>query len=187
MERPDPIVREKEIRAAKDKLVSGMAQSQREAGMLPLIRETEDWVNEVVDDTVKKHEERYAKGLVKDAPEVSPSPINVEKHAGTFEWDLEKNSFSPIGQVDPRFYEKPGIPNQTREDKLIEQRLNMLLSFPEWHTKISDAWSKGIARTGQMSSAADDVLRLIDLSSNVFGDWRNPPKDTGKLIIVGAG
>lgn len=184
-ERPDPIVKEKEIRSAKERLVSGMAESQRQAGMLPLIRETEDWVNGIVDDTVKKHEERWAKGQG-DSPAPQTSPVDIQRHAGSFEWDLETNKFTPLGKVDPRFYEKPVIPGQTAEDKLIEARVTMLLGFPEWQKKIVQAWNDGVARTGRMSEAADDVMRVVEISSNVFGDWRKPVSPSQKLIIVGA-
>lgn len=127
MSTPDPIVSEETGRAAIDRVAQGIRETQIAAGV-PIPDGGVDWAREVVRDTVRKHEERMAKGGHDPRPEPPPgeSPSRITRgdvgpNASPLERGLEQ---SARGRQHLRPQQVP------LEIALLEGRLELLRYFP---------------------------------------------------------
>jgi hypothetical protein len=58
-------------------------------------------------------------------------------------------------------------------DKLLAARLEMLVRLPSWSKKLEDAWYKS---KGKPSERADEVMKVVEQSNAIWGDYRYPAR-----------
>jgi len=179
--RPDPVVKEPEIRAAVDFLAKGHVETQRKIGVtVPSAAAAESFAKEAVESQVKIHEDRCRNGV----PEPKrPAPaqaddMDVRRPVGVYDWNTRTNQFRPLGPVRG----KQAAP----VDPLLQSRMDMLLRLPEWRSRIMKTWDEGlIASNGSFVHASHLVMKIVETSNNVFGDWRTPKQSAPKIIVSG--
>ena len=204
-EGPDVIVKEETIRKAVDRVVSGVASTQVQAGMpLPDIAKAEMFAKEVVAKQVKVHEERMSKllddGTDKRAANVKPGESKARIDRG----DVGDDTVAIVRPITSREWTAPngrahvmGTPVQrSREQQLLLDRLNMLGQLPEWDAKLLAAAGEGDAyarRSGapedrlniarRSSIVTDFMMKVVEESNAVFGDYLNPAAVPRKIIL----
>lgn len=209
--KPDPVVREKEARASVEELTKGFAADAHANGLLPPIRQIEEFAQEVTREQIARHEERFRNGVPdpKSLDSLSGSPARIDR--GAYEDDLgtvEKveRAFDPKRHAAKTAARKIPPPAEIVESRLVDMRMKHLLQvrdvngsrewvFPEWATRIHKAYSETLALSKTLelpdadakSNAADAVLRVLDQSNATFGDWRHPKAPNGQPLhfIVG--
>lgn len=208
--KPDPIVREKEARASVEELTKGFAADAHANGLLPPIRKIEEYAQEVTREQIARHEERFRNGVPDAKPIAQPgSPATIDR--GPFEDDLglvEKleRGFDPKRHAAKTAARKIPPAADIVESRLVDMRMKHLLQvrdvngsrewvYPEWATRIHKAYSETLALSKNLelpdadakSNAADAVLKILDQSNAVFGDWRHPKAPNGQPLhfIIG--
>jgi hypothetical protein len=173
--RPDPIVSEETGRAAIDRVIGGVVETQRGAGVpLPGGRAVEDWARDVVVDTIRRHEERMAQpDLGFDKREAPPgeSPARIDRG------DVGPNAAPVFRDLDesPRGRQHLNPLPKSRDLALLDGRMELLRYFPCGPGCSLDAtdaghfhpWGfsavvegSGVIRKGKLANAVDEAVVL---------------------------
>ena len=186
-------------RAAVERVLEGVTDTQRQAGMVPGGQAAEEFARDVVIRQVQIHEERAGRAVVEPSGEPA-SPARLDRGDIPEDAELIDNTLAgPAADMTPQarrhMYGATLLP---RHDQLMRARLEFLRQFPEWDARCWAAWTAGeyaaqtsgseLERTDAMRRlrrATEEVLKVLDASSVVFGDWRKPRADgRTKLILV---
>lgn len=189
--RPDTVVREEQVREAKDRLATGLAADARASGRVPDARAIENFANAAVQEQVARHEDVFADGPP-EKPPPAPAPAEVRppegaeaiaRPLGAFDWDTAPGgSMRPVGPVSPRLARRAA--KQKNVDPLLKERLDFLLGMPDWNVKIIAAWEAGlIASRGDLTVATAHAMKVVETSIRLFGDWRTPRRPSRKIIV----
>lgn len=173
MSTPERTVSEETGRAAIDRVVGGIVETQRDAGVpLPGGRAVEDWARGVVVDTIRKHEERMADpGFDKREAPPGESPARIDRgdvgpNAAPLARNLEESARG-------RQHLRP-LP-RSRDLALLDGRMELLRYFPCGPGCSLDAtdaghfhpWgfsavveASGAIRKGKLANAVDEAVVL---------------------------
>lgn len=210
----DPVVKETEIRTALDRVTQGAVDLQRQLGaVVPNVELAKRFARNVVEQTVKRHEDRMAHPLrepgalstpdpVPDQPpdrlsrgDVGEGGVAVTRRTGTATYDPLTGRFTAA-------IEKPK-PKGAPPDPLLLERLRLLDAdnetgdgkrYPEWSKKLWDAVNEGerfaialgcTTIAERLPIVADFVINVAEQSNVTFGDWRFPKAPATKLIVSG--
>jgi len=185
---PTP-VSEETGRQAVARAVAGVAEQQRIAGRLPDTRAAEAFVRPIVEQTIKKHEERAVRDWLTpksyardDSAQVKPGESKARLDRG----DVGENTTVISRPIDWKRKQAQKRPKNSEDRKLLE-RMELLEIFPEWRNRLLKAAADGemaAINSGspqdrqdmkrRMSIVADHMLKVVEQSNNVFGDYLNP-------------
>ena len=189
-------------REAVDRVLEGVTNTQRQVGIMPGGAEADAFARNVVARQVTMHEEREASAM-ESAP-VAPPPSAARLDRGEIPDDAEvigNTLGGPVNQMTPQAQRHMFGARLPLIDQLMLARLKLLKQFPEWDARVHAAWLSG-EHDAMMSGSepertdayrrhmrqAESVIKVLDESSAVFGDWRTPQKNgRTKLIMVPLG
>jgi hypothetical protein len=191
-------------RLAHDRAVSGLADQSRAVGQLPDLQRLTDFARPLVDQQIRKHEETVpvlpAKKPVtndgwdtrgQDAKPGEDKALLGRGIAGEGRTVVRR----PVGWKERQKRQRP----TSLEDALLRKRLALLSKFPEWSDKLLKAGHDGecqamksgspLERTdwGRRKTVINDyMMRVVEQSNAVFGDYRNPKAKPSPIIVMAA-
>jgi len=188
-------VKEETGREAIDRVVSGVIDTQKQLRVpVPDVAKAEAFAKKVVDETIKKHEERQAKPeppapigdvhrpLAEKALAV-PGTQEINRDVSLSDWTAPQGKAHVAGITPPR----------PLEDMLLEARVNMLGQFPEWAAKLHAAAAEADALSIKRKTSdwkeiqslrADFMMKVIEQSNAIFGDYLKPNQGRTKIILT---
>lgn len=197
-------------RAAVERVLEGITETQDVAGALPGGPEARQWARDVAEKQIKIHEEREArqgidklKGLGSEDVPVDPSSAS-RLDRGEVPDDAEVINTALGKSGTPQAMQHMGMAPVPPEDQLMLARLEMLCrldatgqpEIPEWYDRIEKAKRDGEWKAIHSGSDLDrldayrrhefmarEVIAVLDLSSAIFGDWRKP-KQNGSTKLM---
>lgn len=203
---------EERVREVRDKLVRGLTKEQASTGMIPSAEPCNDWATNILEQLVRERDDRRAKGEEGFATPASvaeeketpppdfPSGFRVPeglklttKPVGTYNFGTKVFKPTATGTPSRRGRKKrkalAELSPQDRRNELVRRRLAMLANFPFWHGKVIKAWfwgpPSGTSVEDFQRTATENVMKVLEESNKLFGDWRVPAQRQ-PLIIVGA-
>lgn len=185
-------VSEETAREALGNAIKGFTTQQAELGVLPSSAKAEAFVRPIVDETIKRHEsginrtEDPSAGVAPGEPkarldrgEVGDGRVLVSR---PIDWSSRSVGARPRG----------------KDDKLLRERLALLEGFPEWRAKLIAAGIQGEQEAINSGSVLDRVdmtrraefitrsmMRVIEQSNNVFGDYLRPKRKAKPIVVAG--
>lgn len=197
----DSTITEQTGRAAIDRVLEGVTETQRQVGMVPGGSDAEAFARDVVERQIKIHEEQLTReSTAPDAAEscANESPARLDRGDIPDDASVIDNTLDAApAQMTPQAQRHMFGPRLPLLDQLMLARLNMLRQFPEWDARIQAAWVGGeqaamlsgseLERTDAYRrhlKQSEEVIKVIDESSAIFGDWRRPRTDGRTKIIM---
>lgn len=175
---------EKDIRRGKDVLVAGIVETQKQVGMLPDVALAEKWADPIIHETDKTLTEAEEKAKLSPKKKaVEEKPLEEGQRGGLVNWDLKTDKLTPQKGAKLKVYFVP----QKQEDILIYKRLKLLAKYPEWKTRVLNAWFAPLPpwmdAKEKKSHRADRILKIIEDSDKIFGERK--VKEKPRKLIVG--
>ncbi len=191
---PEKKVSDQTGRKAIEHTLSRLAKAQVQAGQLPDVRKLERFVRPIAEETFKKHEEKQARPAAWDKRGAGAAPGESKAR---IDRGLVGSGTTAINRpVDWKVKRARTAVPKTREAKLVKKRLDLLQQFPEWVNRLMKAAHEGelAARrsgspadredwTRRRSIIGDHMLKVIEQSNGVFGDFRDPKTKAPPLIF----
>ena len=170
-------------RKAIDNVLKGVTTEQKSCGIEPSPSKAEAVIRPIVEKTIKEQEERTALGRFAD-PTNGAQP--GESKARLDRGEVGEGAVAINRGVNWKARAKKQKPANA-EDARLRERLALLSAFPEWKNRLMQAAHDGelaAMRSGspedrtnwnrRKSIIADHVLKVVEQSNNVFGDYLNP-------------
>lgn len=171
--------KERQVRAAKERLEKGIAQTQTKAGVTPNLERARPFINDVLQQVVRQREE---------TPE-RPAPAASVDLGGREDEDGTRAVHRPIGniildrQTGAAHFQgrrQPSTPAQHDEkQRLLHDRLMFLRRIPEWNERVRKAW---FHTAGGVDAKAAAVVRIVEQSKMVFGEIK-PGEQHMPLVV----
>ncbi len=184
-------VSEETGRKALDTVLTNLSNTARQLGKLPDVSKLEAFAKPLVAEQFKKHEEAQGKGFFdKRAEGAKPGESRARIDRG------DVGPYQAINRPIQKNWHKRNKQKLDAEARLVKRRLALLQQFPEWRNRLMKAAFDGecnAMRSGspedrtnwkrRQSIIGDEMMRVIEQSNGVFGDFRDPKVKPPKIII----
>ena len=199
-------------RAAIERVLEGIVGTQEVAGVLPGGSGARQWAEEVAIQQIKVHEEREARQGIDDLVGLDggvDDPVDASSAARLDRGEVPDDAVVINKAIDesptPQALQHMGMAPVPPEDALALARLQMLTrldpltgqpELPEWYDRIEKAKVDGDFKATNSGSdidrsitwrrhkyIAEEVIKVLDLSSRIFGDWDKPKIGAGTKLM----
>ncbi len=171
--------KEKQVRAAKDRLEKGIAETQIKAGVSPNLEKARPFINDVLQQVVRQREE---------TPERPAPPAPAVDLGGREDEEGTRSIYRPVGNIildrhtgAAQFKGRPPSTQAQRDEKqrLLHDRLMFLRRLPEWNERVRKAW---FHTAGDVHAKSAAVIRIVEQSKMVFGEIK-PGEQHMPLVV----
>jgi hypothetical protein len=199
---PEKVVSEQTGRQALDHVVKLIVDTQKQLGVEPSQSKAEAFAKPLVLEQFRRHEEAQRR-----APLVDKDGVDARGSTAKSGQAKDRIGRGEVGdyQAVLRRPDWDGRQAQKKpadkEDRLVLSRCNLLGQFPEWRDRLMKAAFDGECAAmmsgsphdrqdwkRRQSIIGDFMMRVIEQSNAVFGDYRNPkakaPTIFGRPIVV---
>ena len=193
-EHPEPVVSEATGRKALATVIGNFTTTQKQLGAVPSAAQAEAYCKPIVEETIKKHEEREARRILLPHEVKTPSP-----RTGPSKARIDRGEVGPyqvVANETPGWKEKQRAAKKANAEPLLRKRLEMLEIFPEWKNRLLKAAFDGDVaamnsgcpedRTNvhrRWSIITDFAMRVVEDSNRIFGDFRDRKRKPDRLIF----
>lgn len=196
-------------RAAIERVLGGIAGTQETTGGLPGGEDARQWATDVAVQQIKIHEEREARQGIDDLMSLAEPEPDETSASRLDRGEVPDDATiinAPTGEsMTPQALQHMGMVPLPPEDELALARLEMLTrldpatgqpEMPEWYDRIEKAKVDGDFKATNSGSDIDrsttyrrhyyiaqEVIKVLDLSSRIFGDWDKPKIGAGTKLM----
>jgi hypothetical protein len=189
-------IKEEDARASVDELTSGLVDMAHHNGILPPMRQIEEYAKQITQQTVNETERAPAPLPMPDAQKAR---VKLDE---MMENQMQEDAFGKSKAIhrewDQAKFEKiqarqESVPmSEVIEAELARNRLMMLLEmvvdqsgkhyrYPDWASRIKNQFilvrdmglSNGESYERATNVATDAILTILDDSNRLFGNWRD--------------